>query len=114
VAVASVREGGAPAFSVVCVDRPTPEAFWKCRRANEGVPPVRTLDRTLAAAHRAAVLEARNLRFSWVESAYALADVIVVDVNVDVVKRGGAIGVDLGPLEAAIRAIGRRMREDAL
>jgi len=116
VAAAAARDGaGRPRYSVIGVDLPSASSFWKPCRANEGVPPVETTDAELARAHRDAVLGEGNLRFSWVEDAYALAEIVVVDVNLDVVKRGdGAPDVDLRPFERAIRAVGRRMRPDAL
>lgn len=115
VAVAAARDGaGRPRYSVIGVDLPRPQSFWKCCRANEGVPPVDSTDAELAEAHREAVLERGNLRFTWVEEAYALAEVVVVDVNLDVRKDACGAHVELGGFEAAIRAVGRRMRPEAL
>jgi nucleotide sugar dehydrogenase len=115
VAVAAARDAaGRSRYRVVGVDLPHPASFWKCARANEGVPPVRCDDPELAAAHREAVLGEGNLRFTWVDEAYALADVVVVDVNLDVRKEPGGAQVELDAFEAAIRAVGRRMRPDAL
>lgn len=115
VAVAAARDGaGRPRYSVVGIDLPRPQSFWKCCRANEGVPPVESSDAGLARAHREAVLGEGNLRFTWVEAAYALAEVVVVDVNLDVRKDAAGAQVELGPFEAAVRAVGRRMRPDAL
>jgi nucleotide sugar dehydrogenase len=116
VAVAAARDDdGEPRFSVIGVDLPLPATFWKSCHANAGRLPVETTDEKLARAQRQAVEDVGNLRFSWVEDAYALADIVVVDVNLDVDKKAdGSFDVNLGGFERAIRTVGRRVRADAL
>jgi len=64
------------------------------------------------------VLTSKNLCATSSEHAYGLADVVVVDVQLDVVDRAVESAADiqlrLSGLEAAIRVIGRHMRPDAL
>ena len=116
VAVASARDAAGKAkYSVIGVDLPRPGTFWKICQGNEGRLPVDATDAELVEAHRRAVRDEGNLRFSWVEAAYALADIIVVDINLDVDKQGdGSFDVNIAPFEAAIRAVGASMRPDAL
>ena len=116
VAVAAARdESQAPRYSVIGVDLPLPHTFWKSGHANRGRLPIETTDEALVRAHRQAVEETGNLRFTWVERAYALADVVVVDVNLDVAKKeDGGFEVEIESFEKAIRAVGRHLRPEAL
>lgn len=116
VAVAASKDrAGSPRYSVLGVDLPQPTTFWKSCRANEGHPPADTTDEELIQAHRNAVKQDGNLRFTWVEEAYALADTIVVDINLDVQKhQDRACEVDLAGFERSIRTLGQWMRPDTL
>jgi nucleotide sugar dehydrogenase len=116
VAVASSRDAkGKARYSVIGVDLPRPATFWKICQGNEGRLPVDATDKELVEAHHRAVQHEGNLRFSWVEAAYALADVIIVDINLDVDKKSnGSFEVNAAPFEAAIRTVGAFMRPDAL
>ena len=118
-AIASASdEAGQPLHYVVGIDLPTPESYWKIGKINEGEPPFRSPDTKLPEILREAVLERGNLRATTCEEAYALADVIVVDVHLDVEDRAAesvdGIRVGLAGFEAAMRTIGRNMRPDAL
>ncbi len=103
---------------VIGVDLATPGSYWKVGKINEGEPPFRTPDAKLPAILREAVQERENLRATTCEEAYSLADVIIVDVPLDVEDRvaQGAqeIRVGLAAFEAAVHTIGRNMRPDAL
>jgi UDP-N-acetyl-D-glucosamine dehydrogenase len=107
---------GAPVYFVIGIDLPTPGSYWKVEKINAGATPVDSSDPVLAGLTHDAVCETGNLRATTCEDAYALADVIVVDVHLDVAGHtsNDGIRVDLEPFRAAIRTIGRRMRPDAL
>ncbi|MBV9212791.1 MAG: nucleotide sugar dehydrogenase [Actinobacteria bacterium] len=118
-AVAGATDGdGRPRHFVVGVDLPTEASYWKAAKVDAGLAPVASPDRSLDDAIRHAARVAGNLRATTVEEAYGLADVVVVDVHLDVRTRvartADEIAVDLEGFEAAIRAIGRTMRPDAL
>jgi UDP-N-acetyl-D-glucosamine dehydrogenase len=118
-AIASASdEAGRPLHYVVAIDLPTRESYWKVGKVNEGEPPFRSPDAKLPQILREAVLERGNLRATTCEEAYSLADVIVVDVHLDVEDRVAesveGIRVGLAGFQAAIRTIGRNMRPDAL
>lgn len=112
------KKDGAPAFFVVGADLPTPGGYWKVAKIQEGFSPFPSPDPDLDALIHRAVRETQNLEATVSEEAYALADVIVVDVPLDVEDRTvcdpAAIRLDLAPFEAAIRAIGRHMQPGAL
>jgi nucleotide sugar dehydrogenase len=118
-AVASVSDAaGRPLYYVIGVDLATPESYWKVGKVNHGEAPFRSPDPKLPAMFRRAVHERENLRATTCADAYALADVIIVDVHLDVANRvvenPDEIQVDLAAFEAAVRTIGENMRADAL
>ena len=117
--VAGAKDGSGDALHyVIGVDLATPGSYWKIAKINQGEPPFRSPDATMEEALREAAVERRNLRATPCEEAYALADVIVVDVHLDVEERvadePGGIRIRLDSFESALRTIGRNMRADAL
>jgi nucleotide sugar dehydrogenase len=111
-------DDGRPVHFVVGVDLPSPQGYWKVAKLNDGEPPFHAPDPELDRLVREGACERRNLRATACEEAYGLADVIVVDVHLDVENRvvedPGDILVGVNALEAALGAIGRHMRPDAL
>ena len=118
-AVAAVRNAaGAPRYRVIGIDLPTPSGYWKVARINLGRFPFASPDPDLVTLTRRAVLEDGNLCAACSEEAYALAEVIIIDIPLDVADRTEAeptaIQVDLAPFREGVAAIGRWMRPDAL
>ena len=109
---------GAPLYFVIGVDLPTPSSFWKVARLNNGEVPIGSSDPELLRLTHKAVHETGNLLATSSEEAYSLADIIVVDVPLDVRDRTAfapaEIDLNLGGFEAAIQTVGRFMRPDAL
>lgn len=106
-------------YAVIGVDLPAATTYWKIRSINEGVFPVVAADKKVDEFHRRAV-EKGNLFATYDPYAYSKADVIIVDVNLDVQKESNAAGdllqygVDLGNFRKAIAAIGDHCKEDVL
>lgn len=118
-AVASAtNERGDPRYFVIGVDLPTAGGYWKVAKLKAGEPTVVSPDLELARVTREAACATRTLTATSCEDAYDLADVILVDIHLDVTGGQEAdlsdVGVDLTGFEAAMRTIGRRMRPDAL
>ena len=85
-AVASARDSeDGPLYKVIGVDLNDAVNAWKIGRTNEGRPPVRTTDSRMEDAFREAN-KAGNLIATYSEHAYALADVVVVDIHLDIHK----------------------------
>jgi UDP-N-acetyl-D-glucosamine dehydrogenase len=109
---------GQPLHYVIGVDLATPQSYWKVGKINDGEPPFRSPDEELPEILREAVQIRANLRATTCEEAYSLAEVIIVDVHLDVEDRviqgGEEVRVGLAGFEAAVRTIGRNMRADAL
>lgn len=114
VAVASARdERGDPRFSVIGVDLPTPLGQDRIARINRGEFPFLTSDPALVAA-TAAAHATGNLVASSDPSSFASADVIVVDIHLDVDASTERATVDFTPFRAAIRTIGSLMKPGTL
>jgi nucleotide sugar dehydrogenase len=117
VAGASDSDGN-PFHYVIGVDLPTAESYWKVAKLNSGLFPFEAPDVELERVVADAVQVRSNLSATASEAAFALADVVMVDVNLDVgdpvVGSPGDIRVDLDGFCEAIRAVGRNMRDDAL
>jgi len=118
-AVASATDRhGEPLYFVIGVDLPTTTAYWKVAKLKAGQPTVVSPDVELARITREAACVTRTLTATSCETAYDLADVILVDIHLDVTGIHGGdpadVGVDLASFEAAMRTIGCRMRADAL
>lgn len=106
-------------YAVIGVDLATEASYWRIAALNEGVFPVVAEDPKIEEYFSRA---RRNNRFYATHDpyAYSQADVIVVDVNLDVAKKTTVwrdtegYEVDLSSFRAAIEAIGRHCRDDAL
>ena len=106
-------------YAVIGIDLPTPASYWKIRSINEGVFPVIASDPKIELYYQNA-LQKKNYYASFDAYAYSKADVIVVDINLDVQKKSAknkdleGYEVDLTPFRKAIEAIGAQCKEDAL
>lgn len=117
--IASARNAdGESAYFVLGTDLATPQSYWKVARINAGEVPIPSPDEELTALIADGVKTANNLAATTSEEAYALADVIVVDLPLDVEDRFTEtlqeIDVRLRPFESALTSIARQMRPDAL
>jgi UDP-glucose 6-dehydrogenase len=99
-------------YHVIGVDVPTAESYWKIAKVNAGLVPFASPDHEFAALVHDAVQKTGNMKATASETAYELADVIVVDVGLDVRERYVAdpkeIHLLMDSFQAALRAVGRR------
>ncbi len=111
-ATAADREGR-PCFTVVGVDLDDGPGRHRIDSLNSGRFPFETTDAELIEALSAA-RERGNLAACADEAAYALADVVVIDVPLDIDWRSERPELRLAGFEAAIRTVGRNVRPGAL
>jgi len=106
-------------YAVIGVDRDTSTMRKRIEAFNKGVFPLTADDPKVYDYFRRAQ-ERGNLLATWDSSAYQHAEVIIVDVNLDVAKQGGnkyqleGYDVSLEGFTEAVRTIGRNCKPDAL
>mgnify|MGYP005847451803 CR=1 FL=1 len=106
-------------YAVLGVDLPTPNAYWRIQSLNEGIFPLTAEDPKIE-QFDARALEQGNFYATFDPYAYAVADVIIVDINLDVDKQTAKLGqlegydVDLSGFRAAMATIGQHCKEDVL
>jgi UDP-N-acetyl-D-glucosamine dehydrogenase len=109
---------GHPRWLVIGVDLPSPQTWWKINRINEGKAPIQSPDPEFNRLVHQAVTDRKNLFATASESAYEWAEIIVVDVPLDVLdtsaKSPGKIQINWKAFESALRTVGQHMRPDAL
>lgn len=118
-AIASAKDSnGNPLHYVIGVDLPTASGYWKVAKINDGKEPITSPDPKLADLIYKAVHQSDNLVATVAEAVYSLADVIVVDVPLDVQHKAGSsykkIKVELSSVKAAFQVIGRYMPPNTL
>lgn len=114
IAVASATDAGGDAvFGVVGVDLDDDAGTARVAALNEARFPFETTDPELTSALQAARSRG-NLRCVTDPSVYALADVIVVDVPLDIDWRSATPELRLRGFEAAIATVGRFVRPGTL
>src|SRR5688572_19589209 len=106
-------------YAVIGIDLPTPASWWKIQSINEGLFPVVADDPKIGQFYRQA-REKKNLYATFDSYAYSKADVIVVDITLDVQKSSNGNGqlenynVDLTPFRKAMESVGTHCKPDVL
>jgi nucleotide sugar dehydrogenase len=114
IAVAIAQDlAGRPAYNVIGIDQPTPDGLARIAALNRGMFPFHTTDTTLTArVHE--VHTAGNLLASATPAAFASADIIIIDVPLDVTGAPGHETVEMASFVQALTTVGCRMAADAL
>ncbi|MBL7739719.1 MAG: nucleotide sugar dehydrogenase [Chitinophagaceae bacterium] len=106
-------------YAVIGIDLASPFSYWKIQSINEGVFPVIADDPKIEQFYKK-TREKKNFYATCDPYAYSKADVVVVDINLDVKKQSNTNGhledyhVDLTPFNKAITAIGTYCQPDVL
>ena len=109
---------GKPTKFVIGVQRPSPRSFWKIPVLNQGVSPVKAEDPEVEPLIRRTVLEKKTLLATYNDEVLSLADVVVVDVQLDFQKselgncRSGE--VEMAALEESFETIAKRVPAECL
>lgn len=109
---------GKPGKFVIGVQRPSPRSYWKIPTLNKGISPVKAEDPEVDPLIRRTVLEKKSLLATYNDEVLTLADVVVVDVQLDFLKeelgncRSG--NVEMTALEASFETIAKRIPADCL
>lgn len=114
IAIASARDaGGSPIYRVVGVDLPTEDGLSRIAALNRGAFPFPTTDAKLDEKAREACATG-NLSARAEATAFERAEIVVVDVPLDVRSIDENATLDLSIFRAALRSVGRHMRPDTL
>ena len=106
-------------YAVIGVDLANENTYWKIKSINDGVFPLIADDPKIAEFFDNAKAKG-NFLATYDPVAYQYADVIIVDINLDVQKQSHEKGglkdfdVNLNGFKAAIQSIGRNCRDDVL
>ena len=106
-------------YAVIGVDLASESTYWKIKSINEGFFPLIADDPKIAEFFTNAKANG-NFLATYDSIAYKYADVVIVDINLDVQKESFAKGdlkgfdVNLEGFKAAIQSIGSNCRDDVL
>ena len=106
-------------YAVIGVDLPNKESLKKIKKINSGVFPLESSDTKIQKFYNNS-RKKKNFYATYDEYAYSKADVIIVDINLDVEKKSTNFGdlksynVTLDPFKSAINSIALNCKEDVL
>ncbi len=112
------KKTGKPGKYVIGMQRPSTRSFWKIPLFNRGISPVKAEDPEVASMIERCVVQKETLTATFTYDALKLADVVVVDVQCDFVKK--ELGnlksghAEIGALEKSFGVIGERISPDCL
>ena len=114
----TVDEKGKPSKFVIGMQRPSSRSFWKIPKINEGVSPVKAEDPEVDPMIQRCVLEKKTLVATFTYDALQLADVVIVDIQLDYTKtelgnvKSGH--VEMSALEESFDIIAHHIKSDCL
>ena len=82
----TTKKNGKSGKFVIGMQRPSTRSYWKIPKLNEGVSPVKAEDPEVDPMIRRCVLDKKTLAATFVYDVLKLADVVVVDVQLDYAK----------------------------
>lgn len=106
-------------YAVIGVDTATPESYWKIGSLNSGIFPIQADDKKIEELFENTKFVG-NLMATHDSYAFSVADVIVVDINLDVQKKcvdchdGVEFDVRIEEFVTALTPIARACRDDVL
>lgn len=114
----TVDEKGKPGKFVIGMQRPSVRSYWKIPLLNRGVSPVKAEDPEVDPMIERCVNVKKTLMATYTYDVLKLADVVVVDVQCDYVKKDlGNVRTgqtDMAALEASISVIAEHIQPGAL
>ncbi len=111
-------KNGNPYYFVHGHQRPSTRSYWKIDVINKGIAPVSSSDPEIPEIFKRTVNEKKTFRATWSNRAYELADIVVVDIQLDATKP--AFGdaskgyCDLSAFRNGIRTLGKHINPKCL
>jgi len=106
-------------YAVIGIDLPNKESYWKIKSINDGKFPLSADDPKILEFFNQAKIKG-NFMATYDPEIYKYADIIIVDINLDVQKKSNknsklkSFNVNLNNFEKAIKTIGCNCKEDVL
>ena len=106
-------------YAVIGIDIPSEDSFWKIKSINDGVFPLVAEDPKIDEFFENSKKN-KNFYATYDSYAYQFADIVIVDINLDVQKQSlidyslESYDVNMSNFEKAISSIGKNCKEDAL
>lgn len=106
-------------YAVIGIDLPNEDTYWKIASINDGIFPVISSDEKVGEFFNNTKLRG-NFYATYDEYAYSQADIIIVDINLDVQKISSdtnkleTYDVNLSAFKSAVNTISENCKEDAL
>lgn len=106
-------------YAVIGIDLPNENTYWKIESINEGIFPLVADDPKIDQFFQKSI-EKGNLFATYDANAYKYADIVIVDINLDVQKDSNKdrvlenFDVDLTGFKAAMASIGSKCKENVL
>ncbi len=106
-------------YAVIGIDLPNEFNYWKIASINEGIFPIVAEDKKIETFFKK-TLKIGNFYATYDPYAYSLADIIIVDINLDVEKKLNNdfslkhFDVNMNPFKSAIKSIGQNCQKDSL
>lgn len=106
-------------YAVIGIDVPSENSYWKIKSINDGLFPLVAEDPKIETFFKQAINNG-NFYATYDTYAYSFADVVIVDINLDVQKQSledfslKEFSVDLSSFEKAIQSIGEKCNESVL
>ena len=106
-------------YAVIGIDLPNENTYWKIKSINDGIFPLIADDPKIEEFFQKSIKKG-NFLATYDPTAYQFADVVIVDINLDVEKISESnrvlndFNVDLTGFKSAIESIGQNCKEDVL
>jgi UDP-N-acetyl-D-glucosamine dehydrogenase len=114
----TIDKNGKPSKFVIGMQRPSTRSYWKIPKLNQGISPVKAEDPEVDPMIRRCVLEKKTLTATFTYDVLKLADVVIVDVQLDYTKtelgnvKSGH--VEMRALEESFEIIAHHIQPDCL
>ena len=110
---ASKNEKNEPRYYVVGIDLPTKEGKRRIEKINHGEFPFETSDEKLKEIIKQVHLQG-NLKATTDDSVYESADIVVVDIHLDINWQKNPPSIELKGFEKAISLLGKKMKPGSM
>lgn len=111
------NSNGQPRYNVIGIDLADENNYWKIAKVNAGKPPIVSSDENIEKAYQTAGQQ-KNIMATYSDYAYQLADIVVIDIHLDITKKELGNTTDYhftyDIYREAVRKIAQNIKENTL